>query len=250
MRSLLLGLLLTATCAAQDMFLMRYNAASGPTDGNLQQDTAFTANNLSGNDTLSWSHYQPSDYTDRLLLVGLEGGDGFDNINLVEAVSGGTPTALTEIYNTYSGGTGSERLYVWYLKDPPTGSITIRLISGASDKYFSAISVSYSGVDQTTPFEGSPIYSWERDTQQYISFDVTATTSTGIVVGFGASASGSHYQAAGTGEYLIKSINQASTDRALWAVLQAGTGSSVNLDPDLDGSYDYVMIGTNIRQDP
>ncbi|MBI4848420.1 MAG: Ig-like domain-containing protein, partial [Nitrospirae bacterium] len=130
------------------MFIL---GAVGSTFAAIAVDGTAT-NSSSTTSTVSWSHTVGTG-SNRLLVVGVS----FDarNSNTVSSVTYGG-TALT---NLRAEGTGANfaRTEIWYLTAPASGSNTITVTIGgtATDKLNMAGAVSYTGVDQTTPFSSN-----------------------------------------------------------------------------------------------
>jgi hypothetical protein len=112
-------------------------------------DAAVAGRNWQTGDPQTWSHTCSG--TDRVLFVGIFLGGTVDRVNGV-TYNGVSMTRLAKI-NDLSGNAN----YVYFLINPATGSNTVS-VDLTSSVNMSAASVSYNGVDQTTPIDA-----WRTD---------------------------------------------------------------------------------------
>lgn len=143
--------------------------------------TGFINNSTSA---ATWSHTCTG--TDRVLLVSLT----------IENTSGtGTPSA-TATYNGVSMTKIAERSLTgscavfFYLANPATGANTVSIQSSTSGTaaYKYGASLSYTGVDQTTPIDAQSTVDANNSTSQSVS--VTTVTANALVIGTYASLQG------------------------------------------------------------
>jgi hypothetical protein len=104
-----------------------------------------SAGTAAASTTLSWSHTCSG--TDRLLTVGLSVGRGQNTM-----VSGATydGVSMTEAGLVFSNNQNDGYIQLFYLVNPPTGAHTVLATCDIS-RDLVAGSVSFTGVDQTTP---------------------------------------------------------------------------------------------------
>ena len=125
--------------------------AAGSAFSAIAQDGSAT-NASSTSSTISWSHTIGTG-ADRLLVVGVS----YDarNSNTVSSVKLGTVN-LTKLRSEGTGASNA-RTDLWYLKAPASGTQTITVTIGGSStsQRNMAGAVSYTGVDQTTPFSAN-----------------------------------------------------------------------------------------------
>ena len=109
--------------------------------------------------TLSWSHTVGSGLSNSILVVGSGEGNGSNNnVSSVVWDSGGANTALSNTIN----GTAARKndtasqcwAELWYLLSPAAGTKTIKVTYGGTIGGGTG-SESWSGVDQTTPFNAA-----------------------------------------------------------------------------------------------
>jgi hypothetical protein len=110
--------------------------------------------------SLSWTHSVGSSGTNRALLVGVAVSSGNDRNCSVTVMDGTTTlTKLSGPIHTNTNGQHAGFESVYYLVNPPTGSNSMSMsVSGCSGapSALSGGSISFTGVDQTTPF-GTPV---------------------------------------------------------------------------------------------
>ncbi|RJR19561.1 MAG: hypothetical protein C4581_04740 [Nitrospiraceae bacterium] len=133
--------------ASMLIFVLMFGAA-GSTFASLAQDGAAT-NSSSTTATVSWNHTIGTG-SNRLLVVGVS----YDarNSNTVSSVTLGS-TNLTKLRGEGTGAANA-RTEIWYLTSPASGTNTITVVIGGTltGQRNMAGAVSYTGVDQTTPF--------------------------------------------------------------------------------------------------
>ena len=124
----------------------------GSGGGTVAFGAQSSASTTSGT-TLAWSHVVGSG-TNRILMVGITiGGNSTTGaVSTVTSVTYGSQ-ALTLVPNTAISAANAEiRTEIWYLLAPNTGTNTITVTLPAGARSITGGGVSYTGVDQTTPF--------------------------------------------------------------------------------------------------
>lgn len=133
--------------------------------------SANTGSSTSG--TLTWSHPVTSSGANRILVVGVTIRN--DQSQTVSSINyGGSNLSLIQT----AAKAKDVRVELWYLKNPPVGTNNVVVtLAGSKKACFAAGAMSYTGVNQTTPF-GTPVTSNKTGT----SISINVASAAGEVV--------------------------------------------------------------------
>ena len=110
---------------------------------------AASSNSTQTASSLSYSYNSGTTGTNRILMVGISYRNSTSQT--VSTVTYGGQT-MTQVGTTATATSGSGRMYIYRLLNPPTGANTLAVTWSAALTYGAVVgAVTYSGVDQTTP---------------------------------------------------------------------------------------------------
>jgi len=190
--------------------------------------------------SLSWSHTCSG--SNRLLVVGVAvGTTGSDASFVTTATYNGV--AMTSISKVHSDNQTNGYIQMFYLVNPDSGSNTVA-ITNNSNCDLAGGSVSFTGVDQSTPLD-SPVTNFGDGT----SGSVSVSTNVGDMV-IDATCNGSGFSSGGstqTNRWLINDNSNTAAGNGASSTA-AGVAGSVSMGYTGFSSDWWGLIGVNIKQ--
>jgi hypothetical protein len=150
--------------------------------------------------TLTWSHTCAG--TNRYVLVGVSMGQFPDTGRTMSATFGGT--SMTSLGLVHSGGSTAGLVQLFGLINPATGASTVTVTASGTTDTLSGGSVSFTGVDQTTPV-GTAVTASGTSTAP--SATVTGTTAGNMVAAAACTGTSTGFTASGNTSRWTKNVN-------------------------------------------
>lgn len=214
---------------------LKPSGGGGGGGGSLTFDSSSSADSGSSNvSSLSWSHSVNSS-TSGIVIAGvsINGGDG-------AAVTSATYCGNAMTLKSARSNSTSVRTEMWYRVAPPTGSCTvqIQISTSTGNRRIVGGAVSYTGVDQTTPFGTGADNS---GFSQNASVDVSSATGDVViaVIGKRDSAQAISVGSGQTQRYNDQSTASTTADNVIGASSTEAGAALVTM------SWDWVTSGVN-----
>jgi len=138
---------------------------------------AASANSTQTASSLSYSYNSGTTGTNRILMVGISYRNSTSQTVSTTGVTYGGQT-MTQVGTTATATSGSGRMYIYRLLNPPTGANTLAVTWSAALTFGAVVgAVTYSGVDQTTP-----LGTYASGTSTTASVSVAVASGTGQTV--------------------------------------------------------------------
>lgn len=207
----------------------------------VARDTASAAQSFGGGSSLSWSHTASG--SDRYVRVSA-GFTGFSSTTVSAITYGGNAmTLVANVTNTSGWGGAGGFCYIWGYVAPSTSSQTVSLTLSAGSNAGAAGSVSYTGVDQTTP-SGDAVTG--QGDSSFSAASVTVTDgATGDMVSDCITINAGGVSAL-TG---LKTEAFKAQDSGYYGAAQDASGAaSVTMDWSWTGNNSYAMAAAAIKQ--
>ncbi|HEY9413617.1 MAG TPA: hypothetical protein VIQ30_02555 [Pseudonocardia sp.] len=191
--------------------------------------------------SLTWSHTCTG--TNLLLVVGVAIGAGTDSMTTSVTYNG---VAMTSAIKVHAGNSTSGYIQFFYLLNPATGAHTVAVTLTAAAT-ISAGSVSYTGVDQTTPF-GTFASAFSGSTGTAVSVAVPSTTSGNPVIDAMAQGSGSNATVGG-GQTLRwqRATNGASRGGCGAQSTETSAGGTTTMSYTLPFADHWAIVAAEIK---
>jgi hypothetical protein len=191
------------------------------------------------NTALSWSHTCTG--SNLCLIVGVGLGANPDTALSMTATYNGV--AMTSLGVVHSGGSNGGIAQLWRLVAPATGAHTVAIAAaGGTPISLEGGSVSYTGVNQTTPV-GTPVTASSQTGAPSVT--VTGTTAGNMVAG--VAVNGNNLTASGnTGRWLVNASTGSAAGNAAGA--DAAAGGSVALSWTATADW-WATIGVELLAD-
>lgn len=198
-----------------------------------------TGADVNSSATLSWSHTCSG--SNRLLVVGVAVGALTDTgITTGVTYNGVSMTSLTLVHsNNQTGG----YVQMFYMIAPPTGANTVAVTVSTSVDAITAGSVSFTGVNQTTPLTNTNTNFGNGTTAS-----VAVTTNSGDMI-IDAICTGTGFGTGSTQTNRWNRFNDSTTGAGVAAQSTATGSGSVTMGYDVTSDW-WGIIGTNVSAAP
>lgn len=199
-----------------------------------------TGADVNSSATLSWNHTCSG--SNRLLVVSVSMGNSPDtSITTSVTYNGVSMTSLTAPVHGNSGTAGYVQLF--YLVAPATGTNTVAVTVSTSVDAITGGSVSFTGVNQSTPLNGTTT---NTGTGTSASVSVTTNTNDMIVDGI---CCGNGFNTGSTQTNRWLRFNDSNTSAGSGAQSTATGSGSVTMGYSIN-TDDWGIIGTNVSAAP
>ena len=191
-------------------------------------------------DRRTFTHVHTVSGSNRLLVIEVALVDGASD-KAVSSVqyAGASLTRLAEKVHT----AGSPRLDVWYLVNPSSGANNVEVIL-ENDNKASIGAVSFTGVEQTTPVNGT---STSQGTGTSGSVTVASQPNDLVVDAIASIADGSPIVGSGQTQQWNDEMGGSGASSSFGAGSTEDGASSVSMDWSLSEQKEWVMIGFNVN---
>lgn len=184
-----------------------------------------------GATSISWSHTVSAALSNSILIVGgMCAGAAPPTMSSAVWDSGGTNAAMSKTINAVtaeqanSSSANDTNCSLWFLKAPVAGTLTVKISPSASSELAGGSS-SWSGVDQTTPFNAASPQKFQAASNANISDSVTSATGEEVVDSAGVSLSGAVTAVVGGSQTQIYNQNNGSSHTIGMGSYQGGAAT-------------------------
>lgn len=185
--------------------------------------------------SITWSHTCTG--TNLYVIVGASRGGASTTLT---ATFGGV--TMTQLGTVASGGGTDGSVYLFGLVNPPAGASTVLVTAGAA-RDLSGGSISFAGVDQTTP-AGTAVTATSAVTS--VSVNVTATTVGNMVAATACYGGGNTVTAGQTSQY-SKILNGNTGAGANSGETAAGSGGTVAMSFSAGFSDNWGIVAVEVK---
>jgi hypothetical protein len=189
--------------------------------------------------TLTWSHTCSG--TNRYVLVGVSMGQNPDTSRTMSATFGGT--SMTSLGLVHSGGSTAGLVQLFGLVNPAAGASTVTVTASGTTDTLSGGSMSFTGVDQTTPV-GTAVTA--SGTGTALSATVASTTTGNMVAGTACTGTSTGITAVGNTSRWVKNVN-GNTGAGNNAGETAAAGGSVSMTFTSGASDFWGVVAVEVK---
>ena len=219
-----------------------------PTGGVAIDAVGPSASGTTANGTsLSWSHTASG--TDRLVLVGVSVGVISDTPHTISSVTyGGQAMTSVDRQETNNNVGDSGYVELFSLVNPPTGAQTIVVTKASTACDILGGSISFTGVDQTTPLVTANEVS-AGGTANPISLTVTSSVGNMVVDAVCKGSALAAPTGSGMTNRILRNVNAGSGAGNLSMSTKAGAASNVLTYANSDSEF-WGIIGVDVKAAP